>query len=111
MYDELVKQLRDKAGAFDYDGRPDIACDYEQAADAIEEIATNYDAATDIMKHQTEYIEELSRRETPMKITEIHVDEYYCPACGAENNCDQGYVQDAYCPVCGQHLLAEEGEI
>ena len=37
MYDELVKRLREKAGAFDYDGRPDIACDYEQAADAIEE--------------------------------------------------------------------------
>lgn len=51
--------------------------------------------------------EELSRRETPMKITEIHVDEYYCPACGAENNCDQGCVQDAYCPACGQRLLQE----
>lgn len=38
MYDELVKRLREKAGAFDYDGRPDIACDYEQAADAIEEL-------------------------------------------------------------------------
>ena len=36
--DELVKRLREKAGAFDYDGRPDIACDYEQAADAIEEL-------------------------------------------------------------------------
>ena len=34
--DELVRQLREKAGAFDYDGRPDIACDYEQAANAIE---------------------------------------------------------------------------
>lgn len=39
MYDELVKRLRDRAGAFDYDGRPDIACDYEQAADAIEELS------------------------------------------------------------------------
>jgi predicted nuclease with TOPRIM domain len=38
MYDELVKRLREKAGAFDYDGRPDIACDYEQAADAIEKL-------------------------------------------------------------------------
>lgn len=38
MYKELVKRLRDKAGAFDYDGRPDIACDYEQAADAIESL-------------------------------------------------------------------------
>lgn len=37
-YAELVKRFRDKAGAFDYDGRPDIACDYEQAADAIEEL-------------------------------------------------------------------------
>ena len=34
--DELVRRLREKAGAFDYDGRPDIACDYEQAADSIE---------------------------------------------------------------------------
>ena len=36
MYEELIKRLREKAGAFDYDGRPDIACDYEQSADAIE---------------------------------------------------------------------------
>ena len=39
MYEELVERLREKAGAFDYDGRPDIACDYEQAADAIEELS------------------------------------------------------------------------
>jgi hypothetical protein len=37
--DEFVKRLRDRACAFDYDGRPDIACDYEQAADAIEELS------------------------------------------------------------------------
>ena len=43
MYDELVKRMRDKAGAFDYDGRPDIACDYEQAADAIEELTAERD--------------------------------------------------------------------
>lgn len=36
--DEIVKRLREKAGAFDYDGRPDISCDYEQAADAIEKL-------------------------------------------------------------------------
>lgn len=43
MYDELIKDLREKAGAFDYDGRPDIACDYEQAADAIEELSSQLD--------------------------------------------------------------------
>ena len=37
--DELIKRLREKAGAFDYDGRPDIACDYERAADVIEQLS------------------------------------------------------------------------
>lgn len=40
MYKELIKRLREKAGAFDYDGRPDIACDYEQSADAIEKLCS-----------------------------------------------------------------------
>ncbi len=43
MYDDLVKRLREKADAFDYDGRPDIACDYEQAADAIKELNSQLD--------------------------------------------------------------------
>lgn len=38
MYDELVKRLREKAEAFDYDGWVETASDYEQAADAIEEL-------------------------------------------------------------------------
>lgn len=61
-------------------------------------------------KSAADAIEAINRRETPMKITEIHVDEYFCPACGAENNCDQGYVQDAYCPACGQRLLPQPPE-
>lgn len=83
MYDELIKKLKSSVRWYEY-GMPIVPSVCIEAADAIEE---------------------LSRRETPMKITEIHVDEYYCPACGAENNCDQGYVQDAYCPACGQRLL------
>ena len=79
MYDELIKNLRIYAN----DETDELRF---EAADAIEE---------------------LSCRETPMKITEIHVDEYYCPACGAENNGDQGRVQDAYCPACGQRLFPE----
>ena len=92
MYDELLKSLRQCAEASCAGCKNDlvqIGCRgllQHEAADAIEE---------------------LSKRETPMKITEIHVDEYYCPACGAENNCDQGCVQDAYCPACGQRLLPE----
>lgn len=40
----------------------------------------------------------------PMEVTDIHVDEYYCPACGAENNCDNRIVGDKYCPECGQAI-------
>ena len=51
-----------------------------------------------------EQIRDLKDRDTAMEINEIHVDEYYCPACGAENNCDQGVVEDNFCPRCGQRL-------
>ena len=36
MYEELVKRLKEKAKRFDCDARPDIAYDYEQSTDAIE---------------------------------------------------------------------------
>lgn len=55
-----------------------------------------------------EQIRELKERDTDMEINEIHVDEYFCPACGAENNCDQGVVEDNFCPRCGQRLKWEE---
>lgn len=52
-----------------------------------------------------EEILELKRRDTPMEIKEIHCDEYFCPACGSENNTNGEYcVTDRYCPVCGQKL-------
>ena len=50
------------------------------------------------------YIRELKRRDTPAKIREIHVDEYYCPGCGSENCCEQGEVEHKFCPCCGQRL-------
>lgn len=53
-------------------------------------------------------IVELKERDTAVEINEIHVDEYFCPACGAENNCDQGVVEDNFCPRCGQRLKVRE---
>ena len=55
-----------------------------------------------------EQIMELKERDTVMEINEIHVDEYYCPACGAENNCDQGVVEDNFCQRCGRRLKRRE---
>lgn len=46
----------------------------------------------------------------PKKIKEVHADEYFCPACWAENNCWQGIVEDKFCPNCGQALDREEEE-
>lgn len=39
-------------------------------------------------KAEIEVLEELGRlrrKERPLEITEIHLGEYYCPACGSEN--------------------------
>lgn len=47
------------------------------------------------------------KKQIPMKVEEIHVDEYFCPACGAENNCNDGVVGDEYCPECGQAIYQE----
>lgn len=51
-----------------------------------------------------EDVEILKIKSTPMRIEEVHVDEYICPACGSENNCEQGIIDDKYCPNCGQAL-------
>ncbi len=47
------------------------------------------------------------KKQSPMRIKEVHVDEYFCPACGSENNCDEKIVTDNYCPVCGQAVKQE----
>ena len=48
--------------------------------------------------------DELKERDMAMEVEDIHLDEYYCPACGAENSCNQRRVEDNFCPVCGQRL-------
>lgn len=49
-------------------------------------------------------VKEAMEKQIPMQITEVHVDEYICPTCGAENSCNQGIVEDKFCPECGQDL-------
>lgn len=46
------------------------------------------------------------RKQIPMKVREIHVDEYICPCCLEENGCNDAKVNDAYCPKCGQRLIS-----
>ena len=49
----------------------------------------------------------LKRKNTPMRVKDIHCDEYFCPACWNENTCDQHRVTDRFCPMCGQRLEVE----
>ena len=53
---------------------------------------------------------EAVERQKLMRVNEVHVDEYFCPACGSENNCDYGKVHDKYCPMCGHAIYQEESE-
>ena len=62
------------------------------------------DATITIDKSRSHLILNALQKQIPMTIEEIHVDEYYCPACGAENGCDAGVVEDNFCPECGQAL-------
>ena len=51
---------------------------------------------------------EALKKQIPMRVKEIHVDEYFCPACGEQNNCgDICLIGDSYCPKCGQALYQE----
>ena len=53
-------------------------------------------------------VTKIIEKQIPMIIKEIHVDEYYCPACGAELTCNDSKVEDKYCRECGQRF--EVGE-
>ena len=82
-------------------------CD-EQSATTCRDCAI-YQAIQKLARYEDtgltlDQIMELKERDEAMEVNEIHVDEYYCPACGAENNCDQGVVGDNFCPRCGQRL-------
>lgn len=67
------------------------------------------DCTITIDKTKTHLILNALTKRVPMKIKEIHVDEYFCPVCGSENNCNDRIVTDKFCPECGQAFdLSEE---
>lgn len=57
---------------------------------------------------EPEEIQKLIDRDTPREVTDIHIDEYYCPSCYAENLCDNGDVGDNFCPMCGQRYKRKD---
>lgn len=77
----------------------------EWCAESVKEIQQYREIGT------VEECREAVEKQRPMKVTDIHVDEYFCPACGSENNNgDIGCPGDHYCPVCGQAIWWENLE-
>lgn len=69
------------------------------AITALEEIQQYREIGT------VEECREAMEKQKGMQVNEIHVDEYFCPACGSENNNgDFGVPGDHYCPICGQAI-------
>ena len=69
-------------------------------------ISNKHDA--DILEKAVDVAIENMEKQIPMKIKEIHVDEYYCPSCGAELTCNDAKVEDKYCRECGQRFEVNE---
>lgn len=53
---------------------------------------------------------EALQKQIPVEVKEVHVDEYYCPVCYSENNCNDKIVEDKYCPECGQRIKQKREE-
>ena len=57
-------------------------------------------------------LKELVDKETPMLVTDIYVDEFYCPKCHSEitHDIDNYGARPKYCEYCGQRLVWGEYE-
>ena len=64
-----------------------------------------------IKREDFETLQELVNKETPMKVTDIHVDEFYCPKCHSEISHDKyNSEHPKYCEECGQRLDWSDSE-
>ncbi len=62
------------------------------------------------LENSMDTIEELLGKETPMLVTDIHVDEFYCPRCHNEITHYKGDIESrpTYCEECGQRFEWKE---
>lgn len=79
--------------------------------EALDTIRTYYDTWTGasigfMYGKEINLLQQLIDKETPMLVTDIHVDEFYCPKCHSEITHDiNNYgARPRYCEDCGQRL-------
>lgn len=111
-YDEMVKHLREKAGAFDYQGWIETAIDYELAADAIEkliEVIQNHDFLESLIKPRwipvTERLPESVDDDVLVTDGEGYAVGYWRPDAQAWDSTDFGWLENRSEPPCGIHTV------
>ena len=82
---------------------------FDHAGDVNEALEIAKKALDEIQQYReigtVKEFREAVKKQKGMQVNEIHVDEYFCPACGSENNNgDFGVPGDHYCPICGQAI-------
>jgi len=79
---------------------------YQNALDNLYDEAMISSAEETLINECKDTLQELVDKEKPMLVTDIHVDEFYCPKCHSEithSKCDIES-RPSYCENCGQKL-------
>lgn len=82
---------------------------YQNAYERLNNLL-NISDASDEDYDALETVESLVDKTVPMTVTDIHVDEFYCPSCHGEICHDKSNVESRpnYCEWCGQKLKFED---
>lgn len=74
--------------------------------EALKRLRTNEYLTSREQREYYNLLQELVDKEKPMLVTDIHVDEFYCPKCHSEITHDiSNYgARPRYCEDCGQKL-------
>lgn len=77
---------------------------YQKALNIFCEQNTFKDISKDVLNKNYLILKELVEKATPMRVTDIHVDEFYCPKCDSEISHDYDCQLPNFCKECGQRL-------
>lgn len=79
--------------------------------EALKRLKTNEYLTSREQRQYCNLLQELVNKETPMLVTDIHVDEFYCPKCHSEISHDKyNSEHPKYCEECGQRLDWSDSE-
>ena len=79
--------------------------------EALKRLRTNEYLTSREQRQYYNLLQSLVDKETPMKVTDIHVDEFYCPECHSEISHDKyNSEHPKYCEECGQRLDWSDSE-